>query len=109
MAENNNYDIYLDGYKLNRVHEAKFLGITIDENFTWKKQVKNICKLCSRNIGVLNKIKGFLPTNAMYKLLILLTSLTLLESWIIIVGKCKQVLHQQSFSPSKTCHAVNLK
>ena len=68
MAENNNYDIYLDGCKLNRVHEAKFLGITIDENITWKKHVENVCKLCSRNIGVLNKVKDFLPTNAMYRL-----------------------------------------
>ena len=32
VAENNNYDIYLDGCKLNKVHEAKFLGITVDEN-----------------------------------------------------------------------------
>ena len=53
MAENNNYDIYLDGCKLNRAHEAKFMGITIDENFTLKKHVENVCKLCSRNIGVL--------------------------------------------------------
>ena len=68
MAGNNNYDIYLDGCKLKRVHEAKFLGITIDENFTFKKHVENVCKLCSRNIGVLSKVKGFLPTNAMYRL-----------------------------------------
>lgn len=59
---------YLDGCKLNRVPEAKFLGITIDENLTCKKQVENVCKLCSRNIGVLNKVKGFLPADAMYKL-----------------------------------------
>ena len=29
---NENYEIYLDGCKLARVEEAKFLGITIDEN-----------------------------------------------------------------------------
>ena len=57
ITENNNHDIYLDGCKLSRV-----------QNLTWKKQVENVCKLCSRNIGVLNKVKGFLPINAMYKL-----------------------------------------
>ena len=31
------YDIYLDGCKLSRVEEATFLGITIDDNLTWKK------------------------------------------------------------------------
>ena len=33
---------YLDGFKLARVEEAKFLGITIDENLTWKKQVRPV-------------------------------------------------------------------
>ena len=45
---------------------------SIDENLTWKKQAeKCMYKLCSRSIGavgVLNKVKAFLPTNAMYKL-----------------------------------------
>ena len=65
---NVNIDIYLDGCKLNRVNDAKFLGITIDETLTWKKQVENICKICARNIAVLNKIKLFLPSSAMFRL-----------------------------------------
>ena len=63
-----NHAIYLDGCKLNRVRDAKFLGITIDENMTWKKQIDNVCKSCSRNIGVLNKVKLFLPKATMYQL-----------------------------------------
>ena len=62
------FDIYLDGCKLSRVEEAKFLGITIDENLSWKKQIDNVCKLCARNSGVLNKVKRFLPEQALYKL-----------------------------------------
>ena len=30
--------IYLDGCKLSWVEDAKFLGIIIDENLTWKKK-----------------------------------------------------------------------
>ena len=33
-----------------------------------KKQIDNVCKLCARNIGVLNKVKHFLPEQALYKL-----------------------------------------
>ncbi len=62
------HSIYLDGCKLDRVHDAKFLGILIDENLTWKKQVDNICKTCSRNVGVLNKVKSFLPSTTMKQL-----------------------------------------
>ena len=65
---NENFEIYLDGCKLARVEEAKFLGITIDENLTRKKQISNVCKQCTRNIGVLNKVKRFLPEQALYKL-----------------------------------------
>ena len=35
---------------------------------TWKKQINNVCKHCARNIGVLNKVKRFLPEQALYKL-----------------------------------------
>ena len=66
--DNENVSIYLDGCKLSRVHDAKFLGIIIDENLMWKKQVDAICKTCSRNIGVLNKVKLFLPNSTMYQL-----------------------------------------
>ena len=62
------FDIFLDGCKLSRVEEAKFLGITIDENLSWKKQIDNVCKLCARNSGVLNKVKRFLDEQALYKL-----------------------------------------
>ena len=100
MAENNNYDIYLDGCKLNRVHEAKFLGITIDENFTWKKHVENVCKLCSRNIGVLKKVKGFLPINAMYRLYCSLV-LPYLNYGLLLWGNANKYLINKVFRLQK--------
>ena len=51
------WDIYLDGCKLARVAEAKFLGITIDENLTRTKQIHNqaLYKLyCSLILPYLN-------------------------------------------------------
>ncbi len=66
----NNTEIYLDECRLTCVSSAKFLGITIDENINWKSHINNICKTCSRNIGVLNKVKLFLPKNILYQLYI---------------------------------------
>ena len=63
-----NLKVQLDGCILNRVTNAKFLGMTIDENLTWKSHIDNVCKLCSRNIGVLNKVKHFLPKPSLYQL-----------------------------------------
>ena len=64
----NDHHIFLDGCKLNRVYNAKFLGITLDDNLTWRSHINNVCKLCSRSIGVLNKLKLFLPKPSLYKL-----------------------------------------
>ena len=60
--------IYLDGCQLTRITNTKFLGMTIDENLTWKPHIENVCKLCSRNLGVLNNVKCFLPKNSLYHL-----------------------------------------
>ncbi len=68
IKESSDHNIYLDGCKLNRVQDAKFLGITIDENLSWKKHVDSVCKTCSRNIGVLSKVKHFLPSTTMKQL-----------------------------------------
>ena len=49
----------LGGTKLAHVKITKFLGITINENFTRKCQIDNITKTMSCNIGVMNKVKHF--------------------------------------------------
>ena len=58
---NNAFDIYLDGCKLTWVQNARFLGLTIDENMNWKDHITAIRKTRNRNLGVLNKLKHFLP------------------------------------------------
>ena len=37
----------MDGCKLTRVPNAKFLGLTIDENLNWKDHITAIRKTCS--------------------------------------------------------------
>ena len=44
------------------------MGITIDATLTWKPHIDNVCKICSRNVGILNKVKCFLPKISLYKL-----------------------------------------
>ena len=56
-----NFDIILDDVKLARVNNTKFLGVIIDENLTWKNHIDGISKTISRNIGMINKLKFFVP------------------------------------------------
>ena len=53
-----NVDIILDNTKLLRVDNTKFLGVTIDENFSWKIHIDGITKTISRNTGMINKLKS---------------------------------------------------
>ena len=59
--ESENFDIILGDVKLARVNNTKFLGVIIDENLTWKNHIDGITKTISRNIGMMNKLKFFVP------------------------------------------------
>ena len=57
----NDISVLLDGRCLSRVNKTKFLGIIIDENLSFKYHVEAISNTISRNIGILNKLKYFVP------------------------------------------------
>ena len=61
-------NVKLDGVSLNRVSSTKFLGVIIDENLTWKNHIDAISKTISRNIGMLTKLKHFVPEHILYSL-----------------------------------------
>ena len=60
--------LYSEGCQLTKITKTKALGMTIDEHLTWKSHIENDCKLSSRNLGVLNKVKHLLPQNSLYQL-----------------------------------------
>lgn len=60
--------ISLDGVMLERVSEIKFLGVMLDEHISWKPQIQHVKLKLAKNIGVLGKVRHFLPYKAMYLL-----------------------------------------
>ena len=61
-----NVDIILDKTKLKGVDKTKFLGVTIDENLSWKNHIDDITKTISRNIGMINKLKFIIPERILH-------------------------------------------
>ena len=47
--------------QIEKVSEFSFLGITLDDNLTWHNHINKIANKKSRNIGLLYKLKHFLP------------------------------------------------
>ena len=44
-----------------KAQEFNFLGLTLNEHMNWKSHINNLSNKISRNIGILNKLKHFLP------------------------------------------------
>ena len=54
-------EININGSKIKHVKCTNCLGITIDEHLDWKVHTDNLSNKIARNVGVLNKLKHFLP------------------------------------------------
>ncbi len=53
--------LVIDDTVIERVSEFNFLGLTLDENLTWKSHINKISNKISKSMGILNKLKHFLP------------------------------------------------
>ena len=66
-------EINIDGSKIKHVKCTHYLGITIDEHLDWQVHIDNLSNKIARNVGMLNKLKRFLPvyiTKTLYSSLI---------------------------------------
>ena len=44
--------------------EIKLLGVTIDDQLTFKTHVSNVCKKASKQVGVISRLRNLIPTKA---------------------------------------------
>ena len=87
-----NVNVILDSTALEKVKHSKFLGVLIDDCLTWKNHIDCVSKTISRNIGVMNKLKHFVPTRILHVLNCTLV-LPYLNYGILIWGDtCKSYL-----------------
>ena len=55
--------LMIDDSVIERVTEFNFLGINVHENLNWSCHTTKIANKISRTIGILNKLKRYLPLN----------------------------------------------
>ena len=63
---NTHIQIQLNGVNIERVKEIKFLGVTIDDQISWKSHIKHVQAKVSRSIAVLNKAKHVLDYKSLH-------------------------------------------
>ena len=66
--QDGNIILTIDGSAIERVVEFRFLGVIMDENLSWKSQIKYVKTKISKNIFVMNKVKHILDYRTMQML-----------------------------------------
>ena len=55
------FDNEINGEKVKNVSEFNFLGIMLDEFLTWTPHTKKVTSSVSRSLGVIKRVRSFLP------------------------------------------------
>ena len=55
-----NLNLSINGISLRQTESLKCLGLTVDNNLTWKKHIENITKKIKTNLAVMRKAKPYL-------------------------------------------------
>ena len=66
--------LVIDNVIIERVNSFSFLGLSLDENMSWKTHTNKIRAKISRSVGIINKLKNVLPLSikvTLYNALIL--------------------------------------
>ena len=59
-----NISIYVNDQQLAREQTFKYLGITFSENLTWSDHISNVSIKINQRIGLLRRVKVFIPLKA---------------------------------------------
>ena len=86
-------DISINGSKIERVASFNFLGITLNEHLCWKDHTNKVKLKISRAVGVMRRLRQFLPSHV---LLTLYNTLILphLQYGILLWGKSPHKLFE---------------
>ena len=54
-------NLQINSTEVQRVSDFNFLGVTINEHIDWSPHINKLSNKISRTLGVMNKLKRFLP------------------------------------------------
>ena len=60
MKLNHSFSLSFGGQPLTQSNLTKFLGVYLDEHFTWKYHINFVCKQIAKSIGILSRTRFYL-------------------------------------------------
>ena len=64
----NDESLYLNGEKIKKVTSFNFLGVEINQSLTWTSHVSKLATKIGKGVGILTRLKRFLPTSILIML-----------------------------------------
>jgi len=62
-SQNCNFEISMNGVRIQQSDSIKYLGVIIDNKLSWKPQISSLCRKLSQACGVVSKIRHFADIN----------------------------------------------
>ena len=87
-------NLKINSESIERVTEFNFLGLTIDEQLSWSPHIQKISNKISRTLGIMNRLKRFLPENILrliYNSLILPYFQYSILTWGFKIGRLEKL------------------
>ena len=63
----NKAHLEIEGKEITRVHEAKYIGVTVDENLSWTAQDKQTKNKIKNGLSAIGKLKNILSSTKLDK------------------------------------------
>ena len=64
--------LFMQSKEIMRVSDTKFLGVLVDERFSWKKQIEYVENKMSKGIGIMYRVKSKLDKKSLHMLYVTL-------------------------------------
>ncbi len=61
----NDFPVTINDQLIPRVHSIPCLGVKLDEKLSWDEHIEMVCKKVGASIGILKRIKPYVPANAL--------------------------------------------
>jgi len=87
-----NFVVSLEGHPIEKVSTTKFLGVYIDDDLSWKHHITQVGIKISQCVGVLNRVKHYLPHGVLLSLYYTMIHSHLLYCIIVWGGACQSNL-----------------
>ena len=88
------YIISASGSQIRRVKSVKYLGLVVDDTLTWDQHVDYISSKVIKNIGIIKRVRSFLPRHSLLTLY-----RTLVEPYLrycnTVWGQCNETLKER--------------